>query len=56
MPSFTNAAYSILKEQGKPLSALEITDRALKRGLIATKGKHHIKRCGLAFIWEINVE
>jgi len=39
MPSLTDAAYSILEEQGKPLKASEITKIALKRGLIVTKGK-----------------
>ena len=39
MTSFTNAAYGILKEEGVPLSAREITKRALNRGLIVTKGK-----------------
>lgn len=39
MPSFTNAAYSLLEEEGKPLSAREISKRALNRGLIVTEGK-----------------
>lgn len=39
MPSFTSAAYSLLEEQGKPLSTHEITKRALARRLIVTRGK-----------------
>lgn len=39
MLSFTNAAYSLLEEEGAPLSALKITKRALNRGLIVTEGK-----------------
>ena len=39
MPSFPNAAYYLLEEEGAPLSASEITKIARKRGLIVTEGK-----------------
>ncbi len=37
--SFTQAAYLILKNEGKPLTSLELTHRAIEQGLITTKGK-----------------
>ncbi len=39
MESFKNIALKILKEQGKPLHYREITDIAVKKGLIQTEGK-----------------
>lgn len=37
--SFTDAAESILRRKGRPMSAREITDIALAEGLILTRGK-----------------
>jgi len=37
--SFAEAAYQILKQAGKPLSADEITTLALERGMVSTMGK-----------------
>jgi len=39
MKSFKDAAYQILVEAGKPLHSKEITEIALKRGLLETAGK-----------------
>lgn len=39
MASFKEIAYQILKEAGKPLHSKEITEIALKRGLLKTEGK-----------------
>lgn len=36
---FKDAAYEILKEAGKPLHYNEITDIALKRGILETAGQ-----------------
>lgn len=37
--SFQDAALKVLQEEGKPLSAEEITQKALQKGLIETNGK-----------------
>ncbi len=37
--TFLNAAYKILKENGKPLHSKKVTEIALKRGLLKTAGK-----------------
>lgn len=37
--SFKNIAYQILREAGKPLHYREITDIAIKKGLLNTVGK-----------------
>jgi hypothetical protein len=39
MASFTEAAYIILKTEGKPLHSDEITRRAIAQNMIATNGK-----------------
>lgn len=39
MKSFKDIAYEILKEAGKPLHYREITDIAIKKGLLVTEGK-----------------
>jgi len=39
MSSFTKAAYKILKDEGKPLTAEEIFHRAVDKGLLTTRGK-----------------
>lgn len=39
MPSFKSVAYEILKKAKKPLHSKEITEIALKKGLIKTTGK-----------------
>jgi restriction system protein len=39
MASFTEAAYTILKAEGKPLTSQEITKRALEQKLIISQGK-----------------
>lgn len=47
--SFTNAAYEILRQAKKPLSAREIFELALKAGLVQTNGKtpQHTMRASL---------
>jgi HB1, ASXL, restriction endonuclease HTH domain len=37
--TFYEAALQILKSSGNPLASAEITERALARGLIASRGK-----------------
>lgn len=37
--NFLDAAYEILKQAGKPLHYIEITNRALSAGLLDTKGQ-----------------
>ncbi len=37
--SFLDAAYEVLKSEGKPMSGEEITQKALERDLIETRGK-----------------
>ena len=37
--SFTQAAYLVLKNEGKPLTSKEIAHRAISQGLIKTDGK-----------------
>ncbi len=39
MKSFKDIAYQVLKEAGKPLHYREITDTAIKKGLLSTEGK-----------------
>ena len=39
MSSFTQAAYEILKVEGKPLSTKNILEKALSKGIIKTNGK-----------------
>lgn len=39
MPAFLDAAYQILKDSNRPMSAEEITQQALDRGLLVTRGK-----------------
>ena len=39
MVSFTEAAYAILKAEGRPLTTKEITQKAISRNLIKTQGK-----------------
>ncbi len=38
MPAFLDAAYQVLKEMDSPMSAEEITQQALDRGLLITRG------------------
>jgi hypothetical protein len=37
--TFVQAAEKVLRETSKPLTAREITERALRRGLLSTRGK-----------------
>jgi hypothetical protein len=37
--TFAEAAHAVLKGSRSPLSAQEITDRALRRGLLVTQGR-----------------
>ena len=39
MPSFLDSAYQILKDMDRPMSVEEITQQALDRGFLVTKGK-----------------
>ena len=39
MVSFTDAAYIILKKEGKPLTGKQIVDKAIKQKILETKGK-----------------
>jgi len=39
MPAFLDAAYQILEDTDRPMSAEEITQQALDRGFLVTKGK-----------------
>lgn len=39
MPSFLDAAYHVLKDMDRPMSAEEITQQAVDRGLLVTIGK-----------------
>lgn len=39
MGIFTNAAYTVLKEEKHPLSAKQITEKALNKKLIITHGR-----------------
>jgi hypothetical protein len=37
--TFLEAAYQVLKSSGRPLTTLEITERALEQGLVDPRGK-----------------
>jgi hypothetical protein len=39
MPSFLDAAYQVLQDMDRPMSAQDITQQALEQGLLVTKGK-----------------
>ena len=53
---FTEAAYKVLKEKGKPLTAVEITKIAKERGLIETRGKTPDASLGAGIYMEIKRE
>ncbi len=44
--SFHQIAQKILKESGRPMSVAEITDEAMRRGLLSTKGKTPVNTMG----------
>jgi len=52
MVSFTDAAYIILKTEGKPMHARDICQKALAQRLIKTQGKTPIVTMGASLYLE----